>query len=618
LPEYFTKEILLKMPLEKISEENQLNLSSVNAGNTGKNKTNANQTGFVDNTDEAANAKKLKEQLSAKGPQQTKQEMAERVQNGQSGLEPIAEETPLDLLGESMMEPGFIDALSSDQVMDILKNNFGSSWFHAKDVLLMDQWDNVNPGHANGMALMNKLILLRTETWKGFVDATLPQIVAAVNAQKEEPGFEAIENPAELEENLKLGIPAGSDALTADIDIPLKGKNTEVGLRMLNVAFFNTFGVESGTLFDINLYASDWMFGGNQVKGKKGVVTYTPKEEETLSPEGMVKKDDQNEIWSMVKIRRNMTDDAEWAEYKSTILSQITDDRERQETAKKCAVVEKEFAKFDASVKERIDLMYGATFDEMDHYSQDAAITTESNVIYEEQVMKVKEMRIEIKRLKALDAAPEVLEPMVLAMHDTVARGLTYANEVYATQGAVLHTVYGKQGAVKDTKALQTGKKEDGSEAKVDLGLAGVTNRDEITGVKFNLRKEMYLQSANENVGDTLHALKHYKENGPYGVYRAGKYLDRLVEATVFLLGEDVAEQLPNYRILAEIAKNAVKEKKGKDPKINAGNDPKQVTVSGSYFKGKTEKDLAKIKKWTLAFGSAMTVAHKNQKTETE
>jgi hypothetical protein len=114
-----------------------------------------------------------------------KQEMSENVQNGQVGLETIAEESPLDLLAESMMEPGFIDALSSDQVMEILKNNFGSSWFHAKDVLLMDKWDMVNPGHANGLALMNKLIQLRTETWKRFVDETLPQNVAAVNAQKE-------------------------------------------------------------------------------------------------------------------------------------------------------------------------------------------------------------------------------------------------------------------------------------------------------------------------------------------------------------------------------------------------------------------------------------------------
>ncbi len=256
--------------------------------------------------------------------------------------------------------------------------------------------------------------------------------------------------------------------------------------------------------------------------------------------------------------------------------------------------------------------MYGATYDEMDHYSQEAATTTASNSLYEEKVMKVKQMRLQIKALRALKVTTDEIEPIILAMHHTVADGLTYANEVYATQGAVLHTVYGKQGAVKKADKIKAGTEI------INTEMAGVKGQDEVTGVKYDLRKEMYLQSANENVGDTLHALKHYKENGPYGTYRAGKYLDRLVEATVFLLGEDVANQLPNYQKLAEIAEHAVKEKKGKDPKINAGNDPKLVTVKGSYFKDKTEKDLAEIKSWTLAFGSAMTIAHKNQKTETE
>jgi hypothetical protein len=606
------------MPPEKIAQDdNERQQESVNSGNAGNTSPVTVNNGFVDNTPEAANAKNLKEQLSAKGPQQMKQQMAENVQNGQGGLEPIAEEKPetaLDLLAESMMEPGFIEGLSSDQVMDILKNNFGSSWFKAKDVLLMDEWDTFDPGHEKGKALMNRLIQLRTETWKRFVDQTIGQIVGTVESLKGVSEFEGIENPAKLSENLQLGDTAGSDALTADIDIPLQGKNTEVGLSLLNVAFYNKFGVESGTLFDINLYASDWMFGGDQVAGKKGVVTYSPREEEVLTPEGMVSKDDQNEIWSMVKIRRNMVDDVEWAEYKSSILLGITDDKEQADTAKKCAVVEKEFAKFDASVKERIELMYGATYDEMDHYSQEAATTTSSNSLYEEKVLKVKQMRLQIKALRALKVTPDEIEPIIMDMHNTVADGLTYANEVYATQGAVLHTVYGKQGAVKKLAKIKTGAE------KINTQMAGVEGQDEVTGVKYDLRKEMYLQSANENVGDTLHALKHYKENGPYGTYRAGKYLDRLVEATVFLLGEDVAKELPNYKILTEIAEHAVKEKKGddKDPKNNAGNDPKLVTVKGSYFKDKTEKDLAKIKAMTLAFGSAMTIAHKNQKTETE
>jgi hypothetical protein len=69
------------MPPENIYEvENQRQQESVNSGNNNLNKTNnAESKGFVDNTPEAAKANELKEQLSTKGPQQMKQEMAERV-----------------------------------------------------------------------------------------------------------------------------------------------------------------------------------------------------------------------------------------------------------------------------------------------------------------------------------------------------------------------------------------------------------------------------------------------------------------------------------------------------------------------------------------------------------
>lgn len=601
------------MPEKVVKEDNQQQQESVNSGNSGNKTTTPVTNGFVDNTPEAAKAKELQAQLGKKGPQQLKQEMAEKVAS-EKGPKLAEQVTDVESLAKKITtSPGYIETLTEKDAMDILKNVFGSNWFHAKDVLLMDGWGTTKPDHVQGLALMKKLITLRTNIWADFVAKTVPSIEAAVNKMKKDPALADLFNPAELEKNLKMGVPAGSDALTADIDIPLKGENTEVGLRMLNVAFFNTFGVESGTLFDINLYASDWMFGGDQIKGEDGVVTYKPKEEFDLDEAGIEKKDAQNEVWSMVKIRRNMTA-GEWGTYKDSILSGISDPAEAKIVEKRCAVVEKEFAKFDESVKTRIELMFGATTNEMDHYKKEADITTASNSIYEEKSLKVKALRLEIKKLQGLKAPAADIEARVLSLHNEIANGLTYANEVYATQGAVLHTVYGKQGAVKDTKALQTGLKEDGSEAKVDLGMAGVTERSQITAVKYDLRKEMYLQSANENVGDVLHSLNHYKENGPYGAYRAGKYLDRLVEATVFLLGKEKAETLPGYAVLAIIAVNAVKEKKGEDGKINAGSDPMAVTIDGSYFKNQTPKDLEKIRALTSSFGVALTIAYKNEK----
>jgi hypothetical protein len=93
------------MPLEKISEENQSNLSSVNSDNSSKSKTNANLTGFVDNTREAANAKELQGQLSNNKPyqQQMKQEMAERV---------ALTVTDVESLARRITVPGYIDALT--------------------------------------------------------------------------------------------------------------------------------------------------------------------------------------------------------------------------------------------------------------------------------------------------------------------------------------------------------------------------------------------------------------------------------------------------------------------------------------------------------------------------
>jgi hypothetical protein len=104
------------MPPENVyEEENQRQQESVNAGNNNDNKTNnAESKGFVDNTPEAAKAKELKEQLSAKGPQQMKQEMAERVAGEKnSSLQG-------GLVGDSNMQ-GSLNAsegLSSDSTRD--------------------------------------------------------------------------------------------------------------------------------------------------------------------------------------------------------------------------------------------------------------------------------------------------------------------------------------------------------------------------------------------------------------------------------------------------------------------------------------------------------------------
>ena len=129
----------------------------------------------------------------------------------------------------------------------------------------------------------------------------------------------------------------------------------------------------------------------------------------------------------------------------------------------------------------------------------------------------MKALRLRIDKLNdAGDMDANTIETLLLELHNEISRGLTYANEVYATQGAVLHTVYGKQGAAKTLGKLQAAHKEDPSKGKTSSG-------DVVTKVKYVLTKEMYVQSVNENVGDTLHSLNHNAEDPQYAVYRAGQ-----------------------------------------------------------------------------------------------
>jgi hypothetical protein len=229
-----------------------------------------------------------------------------------------------------------------------------------------------------------------------------------------------------------------------------------------------------------------------------------------------------------------------------------------------------------------------------DHHAAAALEMQVSNKQYEKIIEQVKILRLQISKLKAIGInGGDEVETLILQMHNQISRGLTYANEVYATQGAVLHTVYGKQGAKKDLAKMK-GKKN----------LAG----EDITSVKYQLSKEMYLQSMNENVGDTLHSLHHFEHDPQYAVYRAGKYIARLCDAVKELIGDE-ALKISVFGRLFEIANNSVTEKSGA-----AGQDPMATHEESSFFHTFTKSQLPTVKSMALALGSQATNIFKKQK----
>jgi hypothetical protein len=345
-------------------------------------------------------------------------------------------------------------------------------------------------------------------------------------------------------------------------------------------------------------------------KGAKNIVMAPTSEamdttEVELNPENQKRKDDRNEVWSMVKIRRNMTED-DWDTYTEHVLLGIEDNQaEKDETLIKFSEVDAEYTTFYNTVeRETNKLKEAVDFEEKqqnsafkdknrkDRMGEEALEMQASNIEYEKIILEVKRLRLEIKELQKEPKAPRAtIEELLLKVHDGVARGLTYANEVYATEGAVLNTVLGDQGAVKKLKEKQA---EDSS----------------IESYTYQLSKEQYLQAVNENVGDTLHSLKHNEEDPQYAVYRAGKYIARLCSATTKLINPTEPSSIAGYDTLSEIGEKSVEEKA-----LEAGSDPLAVRNNNSFFSQYEIGDLSVVKSLTISLGSRASALYKTTKT---
>ena len=511
--------------------------------------------------------------------------------------------------------PEGADTLNDQFLVDIIKNPFESNWFKAKKCLTTDFWPDVmgaRPTHGASIGLMQALVDMRGRVWDRFVKQVQPNIKQAIEEGRQLPGFENLKNPDKLDDNFRLADSVGSESVTSDLDLSAKGENTEIGVSMINTTFNAQYGTEPGAFFDINVYSSDWMFRPTELsdEGAKNIVMAPTSEamdttESELTPENQKQKDGRNEVWSMVKIRRNMTQD-DWDTYKEHVLLGIEDNQaEKAETLIKFSEVDAEYTTFYNTVeRETSKLKEAVNFEERqqksafkdkdgkDHMGEEALEMQASNIEYEKIILEVKRLRLEIKELQKEPKASRVtIEELLLKVHDGVARGLTYANEVYATEGAVLNTVLGDQGAAKKLKE----KKAENSS---------------IESYTYQLSKEQYLQAVNENVGDTLHSLNHNEEDPQYAVYRAGKYIARLCSATTKLIDPTEPSSIAGYDTLLEIGQKSVEEKA-----LEAGSDPLAVRNDNSFFSQYEGGDLSVVKSLTISLGSRAAALYKTTKT---
>jgi hypothetical protein len=369
-------------------------------------------------------------------------------------------------------------------------------------------------------------------------------------------------------------------------------------------------------VFDINVYASDWLHGdlgssdsvGTDSNGdptKVRTITPTTEVRETTESDELIRIR-KMEVWSLVKVRRNLSDD-EWVTYRDATLAHLTDEAARTEMASKLGEADTEYGNFAANVaarqvkmEEKLTAQEKAFFgsksafgDAGAHFAEDASFTRAANEIYEETLQTVKELRLRIERLRPEPVvnADEISRVGVL-LSSKIAEALTYANEVYATEGAVKHTVL-KQGADKKLAKLKKKNAQAGD--------------DTLTGVEYNLSPELYLQAVNENVGDSLHSITHFHDMPRYAVYRAGKYLARMIDATNMLLGDPPAALFDLYLPLQKIGTESVRVKKITSGDMNDPNriegDPEFVD-DDPFFKGYRPTHLQGIRDQIIQFGA--------------
>jgi len=523
---------------------------------------------------------------------------------------------------------------NDEKLLEVLKSPLEANWSLARNCLLMNQWPIPvpMPSREASKQLMQSLVGMRGRKWDEFAAKTKPLIkdkVQQVAETRRRSIFKTTYADLKASSNAKLDIgeAVGSQSVTSDIDLALKGDNTEIGVELINEEFRKEFNVpfDPGTVFDINVYSLDWMHGQTEVKEPENnaIATFNPEPEKRsqLSDQKVhQERNDRLEIWSLVKIRRNLNE-VQWERFQSEILTSISEGRDSKAMQDKLSNADQEYKQFQEKVKTTLTDMVpqleekearqlgyqklndkekahlrqalGRSYVEYEHeHHSEAQEMRASNKIYQEIILQVRNLRLQLDRLQSSPLTPEnhqLIAKLSNQLSDTMAAALTYANEVYATEGAVLHTVYGKQGAAKKLEKLRIGDPAN-----------NIPPRPNLTAVKFNLTPQHYLQSVNENVGDALHSLDHYKTQPAYAVYRAGKYLERLCEAADYLLG--AAKDIPQYGHLYQIGQEAVRAKSGA-----VGQDPMEIYGNSFFVEFINDKDLNNLKNQIIAFAAQVS-----------
>jgi pimeloyl-ACP methyl ester carboxylesterase len=441
----------------------------------------------------------------------------------------------------------------SDIIRNILKHPLGQSWHTAKHEL-------VN-GDPKSELLMEKILDYR----KWHHNAILEKTQEKVNRDKKD------------DQGLTNWPSAGSKTLTSDIDVNLKGTQTEYAVKVFNELFKQDgWDYEAGVVYDVNVYAMDFMhkFGGIDIDGHK--VTKKEGGRQGQSQGGFRERSflkldqDQQDEWSLVKVRLYISNPVQWDEYAEA--AGLSEEKKQSVEAKFKSYTKELYDEMckeaNTTLNEAEDMMmsgisglntqsehlvkkkYGANIPNSEALAENLQMGA-SNRVYEKKLEKVALLRNELKELiarydemvKAGDnggylgqvTGREMLngniELKLKSLRKLISECSLFSNEAYVTDAAVYHAVVGLQGgnAIEQTKA----------EA---------------------------MQAVTENMGDALKEISRHNDTLGEAAFKSGKYIWRMSDAAKNMGFGNIDGVQDLYEVSYSIA-NEIKGQKGVDEK---------------------------------------------------
>jgi hypothetical protein len=446
---------------------------------------------------------------------------------------------------------------SNDVCLFILRSIFDSNWFKARNLLVINtQWiekenlkGKVTKNHL--LELANEFLKTRKFFWGEFMKTVNPVITDAIKTRLKIANPETLYGELNniytasflidiLKNDLKIQPLAqvlgaeGSESATSDIDLPMKGSNTEISVELINENFRDYFKVpfDSGMVFDINVYSLDWIHGSKVVpighNGNKLIVEPAFEYPEILASDSKLTLwHRNNHIIAFMKLIINLHGHEAYFENALVFHASKPQTEMINQT---WTIAKANFIGFENNIKKGFNNIRekrkekGRSFDDKNFSDRYGFTLVASNKLYAEKLKEVKATRMSIAASKPINL------DLVAILAYNIGESLLYANEVYASQGATVFTVLGQmKSKLLDILKNDTNYKD----------LAHIKAAKELE-LKFNFH--LLLQSATENVADALHSLNFYKDiNMGYAIYRAGKYIQRLMDSVRELFNLDNA-----------------------------------------------------------------------------